>query len=128
MFVFFILDTCCIHIEVYYQIKMDASFKQSEVYGTYTKSGSVNGYSSYQSDFNNGAFGIWRCGAFWVISRIKNIGTCVGNVATIADIDEKCVHYVGWDWKYHDWEDWAWKVAGEGLGVKCTGMHESALH
>ena len=36
MFVFFNLDECCVHIEVYYGAKNEAYDHQSEVYGTYT--------------------------------------------------------------------------------------------
>ena len=34
--------------------------------------------------------------------------------------DEKCVHNVGWNWDYTDGQNWF--DAGEGLGVRCTGM------
>ena len=122
----FNLDECCVHIEVYYGTKNEAYDYQSEVYGTYTKlSESVNGRSHYQSDFDNGAYGIWWCGAFWMISETSNLGTCYGGVGTIADINEKCVHNVGWDWEYADGD--AWTLAGEGLGVKCTSKHDLSI-
>ena len=122
MFAFFNLDGCCTQVEVYYQTQNDAYDKYSEVYGTYTKlSDLVNGFSHYQSDFDNGAYGIWWCGEFWMFDETSSLGTCVGLVGTIADIDEKCVHNVGWDWEYADGDEWI--LAGEGFGIKCTSMY-----
>ena len=121
MFVFFNLDECCIHIEVYYETKNEAYDYQSEVYGTYTKlSESVNGRSHYQSDFDDGYYGIWwgECNV-WMISETSHVGQCSGDAYTTED--EKCVHNVGWNWLYGDGQNWF--EAGEGLGVRCTGMH-----
>ena len=122
----FLLDECCVHIEVYYETKNEAYDHQSEVYGTYTKlSESVNGRSHYQSDFDDGYYGIWwgECNA-WMISS-ASVGQCTGLAYTAED--EKCVHIMGedfwlyWNWLYSDGQNFI--EAGEGLGVRCTGMH-----
>ena len=117
----FNLDECCVHIEVYYGTKNEAYDHQSEVYGTYTKlSGSVNGRSHYQSDFDDGYVGIWWSGCnAWMIGWTSDLGQCLGFALT--EEDEKCVHNVGWNWLYGT--DQGWFEAGEGLGVRCTGMH-----
>ena len=124
----FNLDECCVHIEVYYGTKNEAYDHKSEVYGTYTKlSGSVNGRSHYQSDFDDGYYGIWWCGQYWMISYTSSLGYCIGYRKTLGlgvsyyGIDEKCVHNVGWNWLY--WGGQNWFDAGEGLGVRCRGMH-----
>ena len=120
-FVFFNLDECCIHIEVYYETKNEAYDSKSFIYGTYTKlSESVNGRSHYQSDFDDGYYGIWwnDCNQ-WIIGITSELGQCAGFGYTAED--EKCVHNVGWNWLYSDGQ--AWQEAGEGLGVRCTGMH-----
>ena len=119
---FFNLEECCVHIEVYYETKNEAYDYQSEVYGTYTKlSESVNGRSHYQSDFDDGYYGIWWCVDYsaWMISWTSELGQCLGFAYTTED--EKCVHNVGWNWLYGDGVNWI--DAGEGLGVRCTGMH-----
>ena len=122
IFVLLNLDECCVHIEVYYGTKNEAYDHQSEVYGTYTKlSESVNGRSHYQSDFDDGYYGIWWCGQFWMIGYTSKLGQCTGHAYT--NEDEKCVHNVGWNWLYNDYNVNAWVEAGEGLGVRCTGMH-----
>ena len=123
-FVFFNLDECCVHIEVYYKTKNEAYDYRSEVYGTYTKlSESVNGRSHYQSDFDDGYYGIWWCGNYaWNIGPTSHLGQCFGSALTKED--EKCVHNVGWNWFYSNLaKAKAWIEAGEGLGVRCTGMH-----
>ena len=84
---------------------------------------SVNGRSHYQSDFNDGQIGIWWCGEYWMISETSHIGQCTGLASTIYGIDEICVHNVGWNWEYVDYDVGAWNEAGQGLGVRCTGMH-----
>ena len=122
MFVFFHIDECCVHIEVYYQTLNEAYDNQSHVYGIYTKmSGSVNGRSHYQSDFDNGAFGIWWCSSLstnaWMISESSYHGQCTGYAAAAEDV--KCPENVGWNWFYTD--NQGWFAAEEGLGVYCTG-------
>ena len=130
MFIFFILDECCVHIEVYYETKNEAYENQFQVYGTYTKlSETVNGHSHYQSDFDGGGFGIWWCYddymslSYWTISDTIDLGECLGYVGSISGILEKCVHNVGWNWEYVDEYSNAWMEAGEGLGIRCIGMH-----
>ena len=119
-FVFFNLEECCVHIEVYYETKNEAYDNQYYVYGTYTKlSESVNGRSHYQSDFDDGYYGIWWCGDTWRIGKTSKFGQCKSYAKTTKN--EKCVHNVGWNWLYHD--DQTWVEAGEVLGVRCTGMH-----
>ena len=54
-----------------------------------------------------------------MIGSTSGIGQCTGYAGTFED--EKCVHNVGWNWLYHDGQNWV--EAGEGLGVRCTGMH-----
>ena len=117
----FNLDECCVHIEVYYGTKNEAyDIYGAYIYGTYTKSsGSVNGRSHYQSDFDDGYYGIWWCGNAWRIGITSELGQCAGYAGTAED--EKCVHNVGWNWLY--WDSQNWIQAGEGLGVRCTGMH-----
>ena len=122
-FVFFNLDECCVHIEVYYETKNEAYDNEYFIYGTYTKlSESVNGRSHYQSDFDDGLYDIYWCGDYnyWMVGYTSKFGLCAGFAVTTED--EKCVHNVGWNWLYADGQG-GWFEAGEGLGVRCTGMH-----
>ena len=123
MFIFFHLDECCAHFEVYYQTKNEAYDNQDHVYGNYTKmSGTVNGRSHYQSDFDvEGAkVGIWWCSDYsvWMIGQYSDLGECIGFAGGNKDVE--CPQNVGWNWIYYDGQ--AWVEAGEGLGVKCRGM------
>ena len=119
----FNLDECCVNIKVYYEIKNEAYYYQSMLYGTYTKLlEGVNGCSHYQSDFNDGGFGIWSCGATWQIDFNEFVGNCTG-YAYAFNTDVKCAHNVGWLWSYWNYEAEAFSEAGKGLGVVCTGMH-----
>ena len=54
-----------------------------------------------------------------MISQTSHAGQCIGFAATTEN--EKCVHNVGWNWLYTD-DQAQWIEAGEGLGVRCTGM------
>ena len=123
-FVFFNLDECCVHIEVYYETKNEAYDYQSEVYGTYTKlSESVNGRSHYQSDFDDGEvgkLGVWWCADYsvWMIGPTSVLGQCQGFAYNTEDV--QCPQNAEWNWFYTDGQ--AWVEAGEGLGVKCRGM------
>ena len=117
---FYFLGECCTRVEVYYENKTKAYEKWSEIYGSYTRviGDDVNDLYHYQSNFANGYYGIWFCGTKWYISAKsnRNKGKCLGLANSKFNID-KCVHDIGFDWKYQDPPNWP--DAGEGLAVKC---------
>jgi len=85
------LVQCCDHIKVYNDTEAYAN--KSSIYGTYTKmSESVNGRNHYQSDFNDGYYGIWWCGDSWRIGKtsVLKLGECLSFAKTSED--EKCVN------------------------------------
>ena len=119
---FHFLGECCTRVEVYYKNKTKAYEKLSEIYGSYTRvfGDDVNDRYYYQSNFANGYYGIWFCGQTWFISRNSAKGKCTGLAHSNFNTD-KCVHDIGFDWKYAD--ETVWTDAGEGLAVKCLYEH-----
>ena len=110
-------------VEVYYKNKTKANEKQSRIYGSYTRviDDDVNGYHYYQSNFANGYYGIWFCSPYgWYIGKHSSKGQCQGHANSNFNTD-KCVHDIGFDWKYADGT--VWSDAGEGLAVKCLYEH-----
>ena len=111
------LGECCTRVEVYYKNKTKAYEKHSEKYGPYTRViGDDVSHYHYKSNFGNGHYKIWNCGTGWWIGREENEGRCSGIVNSNFNTD-KCVHDIGFDWKYSGISDW--ENAGNGLSVKC---------
>ena len=113
------LGECCTRIEVYYKNKTKAYERRPEIYGSYTRviGDDVNDHYYYQSNFANGYYGIWFCGTKWYIGTISTSkGKCQGRASSNIYTD-KCVHDIGFDWKY--WDSPNWLHAGDGLAVKC---------
>lgn len=115
---FYFLGECCTRVEVYFKNKTKAYEVQSNIYGSYTRviGDDVNGRYSYQSNFANGYYGIWFCDTDWYIYRHSDKGKRLGYAYSKLNTD-KCVHNIGFDWKYADGSVFA--DAGEGLAVKC---------
>ena len=70
----------------------------------------------YKSNFSNEYYGIWFCGTKWYIGAASDNGKCRGAANSNYNAD-KCVHDIGFDWKFADSS--VWTDAGEGLSVKC---------
>ena len=102
--------------------KTKAYEKQSRIYGSYTRvtSNDVNSRYYYQSNFASGYYGIWSCGTEWYVGGESDKGKCIG-AANSNSNTEKCVHDIGFDWKYFDSPNLS--DAGEGLAVKCLYEH-----
>ena len=88
------------------------------MYGSYTRiiGDDVNDRFYYQSNFADGYHGIWFCGKTWFISKSSEDGKCIGSAHSNVNTN-KCVHDIGFDWKYSGISDW--EYAGDGLAVKC---------
>ena len=116
--VFYFLGECCTRVEVYFKNKTKAYETQSAIYGSYARvtGNDVNDHYYYQSNFANGFYGIWFCGNNWDIGEESDKGKCIGAANSNSNTD-KCVHNIGFDWKYADRT--VWSDAGEGLAVKC---------
>ena len=103
---------------MYLNNKTKAYEQWPEIYGSYTRviGDDMNDRYYYQSNFANGFFGIWFCGTEWYIGRASDNGKCIGAALSNFNTD-KCVHDIGFDWKYGNGTHWL--DAGEGLAVKC---------
>ena len=104
-------------MEVYYSTKNAAYDSQSKIFGLYTTSSEkVNGRYFYQSNFENGKYGIWLCGSEreWYISDNYYKGQCFGNARSQST--NFCLEEIGWNFLYFDN---SWKNAKEGLGIRC---------
>ena len=115
---FHFIGQCCTRVEVYYKNKTKAFERWSNHYGSYTRviDKDVNDHYYYQSNFANGYYAIWFCGPTWFIGQASNEGKCTGSAHSNYNTD-KCVHDIGFDWKYGNGTHWP--DAGEGLSVKC---------
>ena len=120
--IFHFLGECCARVEVYYKNKTKAYEKESKIYGSYTRvtGDDVNDRYYYQSNFANGFYGISFCGTAWAIGKDSYKGKCSGYANSNFNTD-KCVHDIGFDWKYYGTTDW--DDAGEGLAMKCLYEH-----
>ena len=107
---------------MYYKNKTKAYETRPEIYGSYTRviGDDVNDHYYYQSNFANGFYGMWICGNKWHIGKHFEKGKCQGLAYSKYNTD-KCVHDIGFDWKYFDPPNWP--DAGEGLAVKCLYEH-----
>ena len=123
---FLFLVECCTRVEVYYKNKTKAYETNHEIYGSYTRvfGDDVNDHYYYRSNFDNGYYGIWFCGTKWYIGK-ANKGECAGYANSNFNTD-KCVHDIGFDWKYFDSPNLS--DAGEGLAVKCLYEPGNCLH
>ena len=105
---------------MYYKNKTKAYESNPQIYGSYTRviGDDVKGHYYYQSNFDNGYYGISFCGTEWFIALDSNTnkGLCLGYAKSNYNTDN-CVHDIGFDWKY--WDSPNWSHAGEGLAVKC---------
>ena len=112
------IGECCTRVEVYYKNKTKAYERRPEIYGSYTRviGDDVKGRYYYQSNFANGYYGIWFCGRTWFIGKDSDKGRCQGWAKSNFNAD-KCVHDIGFDWKYYDGSVWA--NGEDGLSVKC---------
>ena len=119
---FHFLGECCARIEVYYKNKTKAYETNPEIYGSYTRviGDDVNDHYYYQSNFANGYYDIFFCGTKWFIGYDIKKGKCSGLASSNFNTD-KCVHDIGFDWKYSDGS--VWSDAEEGLAVKCLYEH-----
>ena len=71
------LGKCCQTVEVFSEnYEYEAYKNQKEIYGQYSLTNFKNeSVSFYQSDFDEGKYGIWLCGSRWFIGKVKQI-TC----------------------------------------------------
>ena len=119
---FYFLGECCTRVEVYFKNKTKAYETNPDIYGSYTRviGDDVNDHYYYRSNFANGYYSIWFCGTKWFIGKHSEKGRCQGWAKSNYNTD-KCVHDIGFDWKYGT--PTSWPDAGEGLAVKCLYEH-----
>ena len=104
-------------VEVYYSTKTAAYDSHSKIFGYYTVSSeTVNDRYFYQSNFENGKYGIWWCGRVWSIAEVHLRGQCIGNAGSLSS--NFCLEEIGWNWEYA-YGYASLKKAKEGLGIRC---------
>merc|ERR1719479_444646 len=91
------------------------------IYGSYKLNGKVNGNAFYQSMFQNGKYGIWRCrNGIWTIGLSKDKNKYCTNI-TKAAISTKssyiCPDDIKNDWKYYNTCAKWWYPVGNSLLV-----------
>ena len=103
-------------MEVYYSTKNVAYDSHSNIYGSYSVTNEkVNDRYFYQSDFENGKYGIWWCGIEWFVSYLSSKGICRGLARSSST--KFCLEEIGWNWEYVD--SGSFQNAKEGLGIRC---------
>ena len=90
----------------------------ADFFGTYTASGTYNGYTGYKAD--SGTRGLWYSGSSWLFGKWDSVGGGSGNAFNSGD--SICVHDMtsAYGWTYYDWTTGTSPAAGQGLAVKCV--------
>merc|ERR1719510_2144811 len=90
-----------------------------EYYGYYNLKGKVNDNAFYQSIFQNGKYGIWRCGnGQWIIGLSKDKNKRCTNVMKVARSTKssyKCPNYIKNNWEYYNTCAKWWYLVGNSL-------------